>query len=123
MFYPIEKKSLSLSRERSELLEIIQAYEDYSEVLKNIEGNKEIIEIGGDKELVNMAESELEELEEKKIKLEDEIKLLLLPKDPNDNKDIIMEIRAGTGGEEAALFADDLFRMYTRYAEIKRLEN
>ena len=113
------EKVVSLSRERSELTEINQAYEDYSEVLKNIEGNKEIIEIGGDKELVSMAENELEELEDKKLKLEDEIKLLLLPKDPNDNKDIIMEIRAGTGGEEAALFADNLFRMYTRYAELK----
>ncbi len=113
------EKVVSLSRERSELTEINQAYEDYSEVLKNIEGNKEIIGIGGDKELVSMAETELEELEDKKLKLEDEIKLLLLPKDPNDNKDIIMEIRAGTGGEEAALFADNLFRMYTRYAELK----
>lgn len=113
------EKVVNLSRERSELTEIIQAYDDYSEVIKNIDGNKEIIELGGDKELVSLAESELEELEEKKLKLEDEIKFLLLPKDPNDNKDIIMEIRAGTGGEEAALFADDLFRMYTRYAEIK----
>ncbi len=113
------EKVVNLSRERSELTEIIQAYETYSDVIKNIEGNKEIIVIGGDKELVSLAESELEELEEKKVTLEDEIKLLLLPKDPNDNKDIIMEIRAGTGGEEAALFADDLFRMYTRYAEIK----
>jgi peptide chain release factor 1 len=113
------EKVVNLSRERSELTEIIQAYEKYSEVLKNIDGNKELIDIGGDKELVNMAELELEELEEKKIKLEDEIKVLLLPKDPNDNKDIIMEIRAGPGGQEAALFADDLFRMYTRYAELK----
>ena len=113
------EKVVNLSRERSELTEIIQAYEKYSEVLKNIDGNKELIDIGGDKELVNMAELELEELEGKKIKLEDEIKVLLLPKDPNDNKDIIMEIRAGTGGQEAALFADDLFRMYTRYAELK----
>ncbi len=113
------EKVVNLSRERSELTEIIQVYDDYSDVVKNIDGNKEIIELGGDKELVSLAESELEELEEKKVKLEDEIKILLLPKDPNDSKDIIMEIRAGTGGEEAALFADDLFRMYTRYAEIK----
>ncbi len=112
-------KVVTLSRERSELTEIIRAYDDFSEVIKNIDGNKEIIELGGDKELVSLAESELDELEEKKLKLEEEIKILLLPKDPNDNKDIIMEIRAGTGGEEAALFADDLFRMYTRYTEIK----
>jgi peptide chain release factor 1 len=112
-------KIVSLSRERSDLMGIINAYEIYSDVIKNIEGNKEIIYSGTDKELSSMADAELSELEEKKEKLEEEIKLLLLPKDPNDNKDIIMEIRAGTGGEEAALFAGDLYRMYSRYAEIK----
>jgi peptide chain release factor 1 len=112
-------KVVNLSKERSDLTEIVNAYEIYSEVLKNITGNKEIINSGGDKELTELAETELGELEEKKEKLEEEIKYLLLPKDPNDNKDIIMEIRAGTGGEEAALFAGNLFRMYSRYAEIK----
>lgn len=112
-------KIVNLSRERSDLTNIISAYEKYSEVLKNIEGNKEIINSGFDKELSDLAQSELKELESEKENLEEEIKLLLLPKDPNDNKDIIMEIRAGTGGDEAALFAGDLFRMYTRYAEIK----
>ena len=113
------EKVISLSKERSDLTDIVSAYEEYNEVLKNIEGNKEIISSGGDKELTDLAESEMDELEEKLIRLEEGIKYLLLPKDPNDNKDIIMEIRAGTGGEEAALFAGDLFRMYTRYAEIK----
>ena len=113
------EKIVSLSKERSELTEIISAYDEYSDVLKNIEGNKEIIDAGGDDELIEMAETELEDLENERLKLEDEIKILLLPKDPNDNKDIIMEIRAGTGGEEAALFAGDLYRMYSRYAEIK----
>lgn len=113
------EKLVSLSKERSDLVEIIQAYEDYSRILNNIEGNKELISSGGDKELAEIAEAELEELEDGKIKLEEHIKILLLPKDPNDNKDIIMEIRAGTGGEEAALFAGDLFRMYSRYAEMK----
>jgi len=112
-------KIVSLSRERSDLTGIINAYEEYSEIIKNIEGNKELIYSGTDKELASLAQSELEELEENKEKLEESIKLLLLPKDPLDNKDIIMEIRAGTGGEEAALFASDLFRMYSRYAEIK----
>lgn len=112
-------KIVSLSRERSELAEIVKAYQDYSKTLNDISGNKEIIDSGGDRELVSLAEAELEELQERKEKLEEEIKILLLPKDPNDNKDIIMEIRAGTGGEEAALFAGDLFRMYSRYAEIK----
>jgi peptide chain release factor 1 len=113
------EKIVSLSRERSELVEIVKSWEEYSKILNDIKGNKEIINSGGDKELISMAETELDELEERKEKLEEEIKVLLLPKDPNDNKDIIMEIRAGTGGEEAALFAADLFRMYSRYAEIK----
>ncbi|HZW38423.1 MAG TPA: peptide chain release factor 1 [Ignavibacteriaceae bacterium] len=114
-----QKKMIQLSRERSELTEIMNTYERYSEVLKNIEGNQEIIDTENDKELTSMAQAELKDLEVQKEKIEDELKLLLLPRDPNDNKDAIMEIRAGTGGEEAALFAGDLFRMYTRYAEVK----
>jgi len=113
------EKIIELSRERSELIELIKIYNIYEETLKNIEGNKELIDAGGDKELVEMAEEELKDLETKKEKLEEGIKFLLLPKDPNDNKNIIMEIRAGTGGEEAALFAGDLLRMYTRYSELK----
>jgi peptide chain release factor 1 len=113
------EKMIALSRERSELTEIMQVHDEYSEVVKNIQGNKEIINSGLDPELSSLAEAELDELQEKKKKLEEEIKILLLPKDPNDNKDVIMEIRAGTGGEEAALFANDLFRMYTRFCEMK----
>jgi peptide chain release factor 1 len=113
------EKMINLSRERSELEEIINAHRDYEKIINDIGGNKEIIESKADKELVELAETELLELEEKKEKMEEEIKLLLLPKDPNDTKNVIMEIRAGTGGDEAALFASDLFRMYSRYAEIK----
>ena len=113
------EKIVGLSRERSDLVEIMEAYEEYSAITKNIEGNKEIIDSRADKDLISLAEAELDELQEKKDFLEERIKFLLLPKDPNDNKDIIMEIRAGTGGEEAALFAGDLFRMYTRFAEKK----
>jgi peptide chain release factor 1 len=113
------EKVVSLSRERSDLTGIMNVFDEYVEVLKNIAGNREIIDSGGDEELSSMARAELSELEEKKRKLEDEIKILLLPKDPNDNKDVIMEIRAGTGGEEAALFASDLFRMYSRFCERK----
>jgi peptide chain release factor 1 len=113
------EKIISLSRERSDLAEIMEAYEEYSRIIKNVKGNKEIIDSKIDKDLITLAEAELDELEEKKESLEERIKFLLLPKDPNDNKDIIMEIRAGTGGEEAALFAGDLFRMYTRFAEKK----
>jgi len=112
------EKLIGLSKERSDLTEIMEAYDKYYQVIKNIEGNKEIIDSGADKELTELAELELEELKAQKLQLEDEIKIILLPKDPNDNKDIIMEIRAGTGGDEAGLFANDLFRMYVRYAEI-----
>ena len=113
------EKVIQLSKERSDLEDIITAYNELSEISKNIEGNKGIIDQGEDTDLIELAESELEELESKKNEIEENIKLLLLPKDPNDDKDIIMEIRAGTGGDEAALFANDLFRMYSRYAEIK----
>jgi peptide chain release factor 1 len=113
------EKLVTLSRERSELSPIIDVYEEYASILKNIEGNKEIINSANDRELINLAEEEMHDLEEQKEKIEEKVKLLLIPKDPNDNKDVIMEIRAGTGGEEAALFASDLFRMYTRFAEIK----
>ncbi len=112
-------KIISLSKERSELADIVEVYDEYSKILNNIKENEEIIDSNIDKELSNLAEEELNELEEKKLKFEEELKILLLPKDPNDNKDVIMEIRAGTGGEEAALFAGDLFRMYSRYAEVK----
>ena len=111
------EKMISLTKERSDLEEIVKVYYSYAEVIKNIDGNKEIIETGGDKELVELAEAELEQLKETKDKIEEEIKVLLLPKDPNDDKNAIMEIRAGTGGEEAALFAGNLLRMYTRFAE------
>lgn len=113
------EKMINLSRERSDLEEIMKAYKNYEKIIRDIKGNKEIIESRADKELTELAELELQDLEMKKEKMEEEIKLLLLPRDPNDNKSIIMEIRAGTGGEEAALFASDLFRMYSRYAEIK----
>ncbi len=116
-------KIISLSKEKRDLSQIVQVYEKYSELMKNIEGNKEIIETSKDRELVEFAETELKDLEQSKEKLEEEIKFILLPKDPNDNKDVIMEIRAGTGGEEAALFAGDLFRMYSRYSEIKGWKN
>jgi len=112
-------KIINLSKERSELESIVESYEKYFQSIKNIQGNKEVINSGVDKELEALAEVELEELENQKTLMEDDIKLLLLPKDPNDNKSVIFEIRAGTGGEEAALFAYDLFRMYTRFAETR----
>ena len=114
-----QKRIIQLSKERSELEEIVKAYNRYMEVLNNIERNTEVISSTDDEELTAIAEEELNELKEEKVNIEESIKLLLVPKDPNDDKSVIMEIRAGTGGDEAGLFAGDLLRMYTRYAEIK----
>jgi len=112
-------KFVNLNRERSGLNEIVRVYEMYKNLLNNINGNEGIINSSEDKELKELAEGELEDLYNEKQKLEEEIKFILLPKDPNDNKNAIVEIRAGTGGDEAALFAGELFRMYSRYAERK----
>ena len=114
-----QQKLIKLTKERSELEEIVNTYKRYKEIKKNIEGNKEIIYSKVDPELVELAKLELDELEPELERLEEQLKMLLLPKDPDDSKNCIVEIRAGTGGEEAALFAADLFRMYTRYAENK----
>ncbi len=110
------KKMTELSKEQSEIEPIVQKAKEYLGVLQAIEENKALIE---DEELGELAKEELTELEPKKTELEEQIKLLLVPKDPNDEKDIYLEIRAGTGGEEAALFAADLFKAYARYAEKK----
>ena len=110
------KKMTELSKEQSEIEPIVQKAKEYLGVLQAIEENKALID---DEELGELAKEELSELEPKKTELEEQIKLLLVPKDPNDEKDIYLEIRAGTGGEEAALFAADLFKAYARYAEKK----
>ena len=117
-FYNNPQKAIPLSKEKRDLTPLIECFEIYKKVMSDIDGNKHIIENESDKEYVEIALSELDELKEKQNKLEDEIKLLLLPKDPDDDKNVIIEIRAGTGGDEAALFAGELFRMYSRYAEV-----
>ncbi len=114
-----QKRMIKLNKERSELEDVVAAYDKYSKVLKDIEGNEELVKSADDKEIAELAEAELEDLRDEKIKMEEEIKLLLIPKDPDDDKDVILEVRAGTGGEEAGLFAGDLLRMYTRFAELK----
>ncbi len=103
-----------LSKERSEVEGVAQAYERYSRLLADLETTQTAL---SDPELRELAEAELPELNAQKAALEDEIRVLLLPSDPNDTKNVILEIRAGEGGEEAALFAADLFKMYSRYAE------
>jgi peptide chain release factor 1 len=107
----------SLSRERRRLEEIVEVGRRYRKLLKDAEGAREIIEAGEDDDLVQMARAELEENEAAIEKIEDRLRVMLLPRDPNDDKDVVVEIRAGTGGEEAALFAADLYRMYSRFAE------
>lgn len=107
----------SLMQERSHLAPIVEKLEEMKDLEEEIAGAKEIIKEESDFEMVEMAKLELSELEEKLEKAEKEAKVLLIPPDPLDGKNIIMEIRAGTGGDEAALFAYDMFRMYTHYAE------
>ncbi|MEG6617446.1 peptide chain release factor 1 [Peptococcaceae bacterium 1198_IL3148] len=105
-------------KSHADLQDVVAAYREYQKVLTGIDDTKEMLKDKSiDPELKEMAEMELEELTEKEATLQEQLKILLLPKDPNDDKNVIMEIRAGTGGEEAALFAAELFRMYSRYAE------
>lgn len=106
-----------LSKEYKDLEKIVNKYEEYKLVLGNLANSKEILETEKDPEFREMAKMELDELEPQKEALEEEIKQMLIPKDPNDDKNSILEIRAGTGGDEAAIFAGDLFRMYQRYCE------
>ncbi len=105
------------SKERARLVEIVEAYGEYERVLSDIGDAKELIETADDQESKDFARGELEDLGVRREELEERIKTLLIPRDPNDEKNTIVEIRAGTGGEEAALFAADLFRMYNRYAD------
>jgi peptide chain release factor 1 len=111
------KKYVKLNKEYKELAPIVKAYEEYKQLLNNINDAKEILATEKDEELRNLAREELESLNERLPALEEQIKLLLVPADPEDAKNAIMEIRAGTGGDEASIFAGDLYRMYTRYCE------
>ncbi len=104
-------------KSHSELTGVVETYREYKRVTKEIKEAKTLLNEESDGEMRELAQAELDELVQRKADLEQRLKVLLLPKDPNDEKNVIMEIRAGTGGEEAALFAADLFRMYARYAE------
>ncbi len=109
-----------ISKEISDIKDIVQKFTEYKNVNTQLIQNREIIRDEHDPELKDLAKSEIDELESHLQKIEEELKLLLLPKDPNDEKNVILEIRAGTGGDEAALFAAELFRLYSRYAEVKK---
>src|SRR6056297_2300313 len=112
------KRYVKLNKEYKNLEPIIETGNEYKLVLENIETSKEMLS-GEDEEMKEMAKMELEELEAKKDELEEKIKVLLVPKDPEDEKNVVLEIRAGTGGDEASIFAGDLFRMYNKYCENK----
>lgn len=113
-------KYTALMKEEAELAPIVRKYEEYKENNRQIEECLEIIDKESDKELKDLAKEELAEAKERLPEFEKELKLLLLPKDKNDDKNVIVEIRAGTGGDEAALFAAELYRMYCKYAENNR---
>ena len=106
-----------LAKKRSEMEGIVNAYDEYASMLKKLKDAEEMVEAETDPELKELAELEVSELKPQIEKMEGQLRLLLIPKDEDDQKNTIFEIRAGTGGEEAALFAADLYRMYTRYAE------
>ena len=108
-----------INKERVDLEPLIAKANEYRQFLSRAEEARELLENEADEEMLELANAELEELEPKIKELEKQIKAMLVPKDPRDDKNVIMEVRAGTGGDEAALFAADLFRMYTRYAENK----
>lgn len=114
-----QKKYTQLNRSYKELEKIVQVYEKYKVLVSNIENNKTILRNEKDPDFLQMAKLELETLEADKEKMENDIRQMMIPKDPTDAKDAIIEIRAGTGGDEASLFAGDLFRMYVRYCENK----
>ena len=112
-----QQRLMELSKTHAELSPIVSTYQEYQQLESALEETLQMIESETDEEIVGLAQEELESLTVQKGKLTEELKLLLIPKDPNDEKNVIIEIRAGTGGEEASLFAAELFRMYTRYAE------
>jgi len=114
------KRYQKTAKAHAELGELVEKFREYKDLERGIAETKAMVREESDVELKTMAEEELAGLEDRLAKCEHELKLLLLPKDPNDERNVILEIRAGTGGDEAALFVADVFRMYTRYAEAQR---
>ena len=112
-----QERSRQLGKEHSDLTPLVKAYDRYRKMKSDLAGLKEITETSSDPEMKQLAYGEMDEAKANLQRLEEELKVLLIPKDPNGSKNVIVEIRAGTGGDEAALFGSDLFRMYSRYAE------
>jgi peptide chain release factor 1 len=113
------RKFVQINKDYKELEPIVKAYIEYKDIVENIESSKEIISTETDEEFKEMAKEELAELQKRKDEMDEEIRVLLIPKDPQDAKNSILEIRAGTGGDEASIFAGDLYRMYQKYCESK----
>ncbi|HET6225319.1 MAG TPA: peptide chain release factor 1 [Bacteroidia bacterium] len=116
------KEFKKFNKEYKDLTEVVNAYHEYKKVVENIEFNKSILLNEKDDEMREMAKLDLDELVPQKDKMEEDIRQMLVPKDPEDVKDCVLEIRAGTGGDEASIFAGDLFRMYSRFCETKGLK-
>lgn len=115
-----QKEYRRIARERAEIAPVVETYRQYKALKQQIGENQELLEEEPDPEMRELVRHEIGDLREKLQGIENELKFMLAPRDPNDEKNVILEIRAGTGGDEAALFAADLFRMYSRYAEIRR---
>ena len=113
------KKYVKLNKDYKDLEPLVAAYKEYKQLISNIESAKEVLDSESDPDFREMAKDELDELSPAKEELEEKIRMLLIPKDPQDSKNAVMEIRAGTGGDEASIFAGDLFRMYQKYCESK----
>ncbi len=110
----------SLMKEQSDLAPLVEAYQNYKKAKENLEEALMILDEESDEEMRELAKEEMNEAKSRIEELEEEMKVLLLPKDPNDDKNVIVEIRAGAGGDEAALFAAEIYRMYVHYAESQR---
>jgi peptide chain release factor 1 len=114
------KRYIKLSKDYKELQPVVDAYKEYKLVIDNIASAKDILANEKDNEFREMAKNEMDELSAKKESMEENIRIMLIPADPQDNKNAVMEIRAGTGGDEASIFAGDLYRMYSRYCESRK---
>ena len=115
-----QRKYAQMNREYKDLQKVVDAYDQYKALIETIESDKRILETEKDAELREMAKMEMEELSERQLRMEEDIRQMLIPKDPEDERNAMIEIRAGTGGDEASLFAGDLFRMYARYVEKRK---
>ena len=115
-----QKRFTALMKEQAELTPLVEAYKEYRQCKQDVEDSLSLLESESDEDMREMLKEELNTAKKRIEELEDQMKILLLPKDPNDDKNVIVEIRAGAGGDEAALFAAEIYRMYIHYAESRR---